>query len=340
MQPTHRARGGLAPADWHRLRRRRRPPPSTPCLAIAMLNGLTAKDAGPPHLPQRVAPQPRLRADRRRRRGVLSRTAGAGPGGGDRRRLRRHDWPAGQRDRLGPTPRRSRRSFRARPRDMPKDTSTHHRTRQHRGKLGDDPESASRAARRQRGDRPRGARNGSRQDPRPLSHPVRDHGEGAGTWSAAAAAFPAGAAESSITADLRPPAAVRRVADADCRGRAGSGRRAAVSLARASTGFRLVAPHPVVDAYRAYKPMPYDAPAPALAAALYAVLPEEGISRCPGPGRSACLTTAGRGSRRRPMGSIDISSSTRRKRPGSLTQYTSLVSAQPAPRPGRRGGAA
>src|SRR5439155_26792549 len=34
--------------------------------------------------------------------------------------------------------------------------------------------------------------------------------------------------------------------------------------------------HPVVDAYRAYKPMPYDAPTTAMAAALYAVRPHKG----------------------------------------------------------------
>ncbi len=33
--------------------------------------------------------------------------------------------------------------------------------------------------------------------------------------------------------------------------------------------------HPVVDAYLAYHPMPYDAPAPAMAAALYAVHPDD-----------------------------------------------------------------
>jgi hypothetical protein len=36
-------------------------------------------------------------------------------------------------------------------------------------------------------------------------------------------------------------------------------------------------PHPVVDAYRAYKPMPYDAPAHDLAAAWYAVHPNDGF---------------------------------------------------------------
>jgi hypothetical protein len=34
--------------------------------------------------------------------------------------------------------------------------------------------------------------------------------------------------------------------------------------------------HPIVDAYRAYRPMPYDAPSCALAAMLYAIRPEDG----------------------------------------------------------------
>lgn len=42
--------------------------------------------------------------------------------------------------------------------------------------------------------------------------------------------------------------------------------------------------HPVADAYRAYRPMPYDAPADALAAALYAVHPMENYFRLSEPG--------------------------------------------------------
>ena len=42
--------------------------------------------------------------------------------------------------------------------------------------------------------------------------------------------------------------------------------------------------HPVVDAYRALKPMPYDAPASALAAVLYAVHPDDGLFQAVGPG--------------------------------------------------------
>src|ERR1019366_239671 len=41
---------------------------------------------------------------------------------------------------------------------------------------------------------------------------------------------------------------------------------------------------PVVAAYRAYRPMPYDAPAAAMAAALYAVRPQENYFTVSGPG--------------------------------------------------------
>jgi len=42
--------------------------------------------------------------------------------------------------------------------------------------------------------------------------------------------------------------------------------------------------HPIVDAYRAYQPMPYDAPAGNMAAALYAVHPQEGYFKLSNPG--------------------------------------------------------
>jgi inosine-uridine nucleoside N-ribohydrolase len=42
--------------------------------------------------------------------------------------------------------------------------------------------------------------------------------------------------------------------------------------------------HPVVDAYRAYKPMPYDAPSRAMSAVLYAVRPQEGYFKLSDPG--------------------------------------------------------
>src|SRR5204862_381706 len=42
--------------------------------------------------------------------------------------------------------------------------------------------------------------------------------------------------------------------------------------------------HPVVDAYRAFKPMPYDAPATALAALLQTVHPDDGYFKLSDPG--------------------------------------------------------
>jgi hypothetical protein len=49
--------------------------------------------------------------------------------------------------------------------------------------------------------------------------------------------------------------------------------------------FAWAANHPIVDAYRAYKPMPYDAPAWETAAALYAVQPDSGYFQLSPPGR-------------------------------------------------------
>jgi inosine-uridine nucleoside N-ribohydrolase len=47
--------------------------------------------------------------------------------------------------------------------------------------------------------------------------------------------------------------------------------------------------HPVVDAYRAYKPMPYDAPSWDLTAVLYAVRPQENYFKLSDPGRISVL---------------------------------------------------
>jgi hypothetical protein len=45
----------------------------------------------------------------------------------------------------------------------------------------------------------------------------------------------------------------------------------------------------VVDAYRAYKPMPYDAPTWDMTAVLYAVRPQEGYFRLSSPGAISVL---------------------------------------------------
>ncbi len=97
--------------------------------------------------------------------------------------------------------------------------------------------------------------------------------------------------------------------------------------------------HPVVDAYRALKPMPYDAPASALAAVLYAVQPDEGYFKLSDPGTITVLddgrtqfTPAADGKHRYLI--VDPAQKER-----VISVYSALVSAPPAPRPGRGRGA-
>jgi len=156
----------------------------------------------------------------------------------------------------------------------------------------------------------------------------------------AAGALPAGAAEPSVKSDV---AAARRlfaewptpivmvgteVGDA-----------LAYPAASIEKDFAWSPAHPVVEAYRAFRPMPYDAPASALAAVLYAAQPDEGYFTLSAPGTISVLDD-GR-TRFAPQADgkhryliVDPAQKAR-----IVTQYTSLVSAQPAPRPGRRGGA-
>ena len=98
--------------------------------------------------------------------------------------------------------------------------------------------------------------------------------------------------------------------------------------------------HPFVDAYRAFKPMPYDAPAPALAAVLYAVHPDEGYFKLSDP-RTISVLDDGR-TRFTPSADgkhryLNVDPAQKER---IVSLYTALVSAPPAPRPGRgRGGA-
>jgi hypothetical protein len=75
--------------------------------------------------------------------------------------------------------------------------------------------------------------------------------------------------------------------------------------------------HPIVDAYRAFEAMPYDAPASALAAALYAVRTKENYFKL-SDGKPAKLV-------------VDPEQKDR-----ILTAYTELISAQPVDRFPRR----
>jgi inosine-uridine nucleoside N-ribohydrolase len=90
--------------------------------------------------------------------------------------------------------------------------------------------------------------------------------------------------------------------------------------------------HPVVDAYRAFQPMPYDSPATALAAALYAVRPDEGYFRLSQPGTITVFddgrtkfTAAERGRHRYLI--LDPE-----KKDLIIRTYTEIVSAEPPPR--------
>jgi len=153
--------------------------------------------------------------------------------------------------------------------------------------------------------------------------------------------YPSGAADPEITAD---PAAARTVfAEWPTPVIAvGAEVGAAVPYPAASIekDFAWSPAHPVVDAYRAFKPMPYDAPASALAAVLYAAHPEDGLFTLSPPGTITVsddgrtqFTPGGAGKHR-----YLIVDPAQKAQVASL--YTALVSAPPAPRPGRgRGGA-
>ena len=74
--------------------------------------------------------------------------------------------------------------------------------------------------------------------------------------------------------------------------------------------------HPVVDAYRAYKPMPYDAPSCAMGAMLYAVHPNDGYFK---------LSDAGAGKPRHLV--LDPDQKAR-----IIRTYVEIASAKPVPR--------
>jgi len=96
--------------------------------------------------------------------------------------------------------------------------------------------------------------------------------------------------------------------------------------------------HPIVDAYGVFKPMPYDAPAAALAAVLYAVHPDESYFTLSEPGTISVLddgrtqfAPAASGKHRYLI--VDPAQKDR-----IIKVYTDMVSARPAPRGRGRGG--
>ena len=157
----------------------------------------------------------------------------------------------------------------------------------------------------------------------------------------AAGAFPAGPPEASVKADV---AAARKLFAEWPTPIVAVGSEVGAALpypgASIEKDFTWAPVHPLVDAYRTFKPMPYDAPASALAAVLYAVHPDEDYFKLSDPGTISVLDD---GSTRFAPGAdgkhrhliVDPAQKDR-----IVSVYTAMVSAPPAPRPGRgRGGA-
>jgi inosine-uridine nucleoside N-ribohydrolase len=102
------------------------------------------------------------------------------------------------------------------------------------------------------------------------------------------------------------------------------------------TDFSWSAAHPVVDAYKAYRPMPYDAPTWDMTAVLYAVRPEAGYFKLSEPGTISVLSD----------GSTKFSASAGGKhrylildpaqKETIIKTYIEIASAKPVPRQPRR----
>jgi inosine-uridine nucleoside N-ribohydrolase len=90
--------------------------------------------------------------------------------------------------------------------------------------------------------------------------------------------------------------------------------------------------HPIVDAYRAFRAMPYDAPATALAAALYAVRPDSGDFQTSEPGTITVLDDGRTKFTPSPQGKHRYLLVNPDKQQQIIKTYTEIVSAEPPPR--------
>ena len=98
--------------------------------------------------------------------------------------------------------------------------------------------------------------------------------------------------------------------------------------------------HPVVDAYRAFKPMPYDAPTQTLAAVLYAVHPEDNYFSLSEPGTITVLDNGRTRFTPSPGGKHQYLVARPDQKERVLETYVKIITTQPPPPParGRRGG--
>ncbi len=90
--------------------------------------------------------------------------------------------------------------------------------------------------------------------------------------------------------------------------------------------------HPVVDAYRAYKTMPYDAPTGAMAAVLYAVYPQDGYFNLSEPGAISVLDDGRTKFTPSPEGKHRYLILDAAQKERILKTYTELASAKPVPK--------
>ncbi|HYE72822.1 MAG TPA: nucleoside hydrolase [Blastocatellia bacterium] len=94
--------------------------------------------------------------------------------------------------------------------------------------------------------------------------------------------------------------------------------------------------HPVVDAYRAYKPMPYDAQTLAMASMLYAIRPDKGYFKLSEPGRITVLDDGSTKFTPSPDGKHNYLIVDAAQQENIIKTYIELASAKPVPRQPRR----
>src|SRR5215475_4518954 len=90
--------------------------------------------------------------------------------------------------------------------------------------------------------------------------------------------------------------------------------------------------HPVVDAYRAYKPMPYDATTSAMAALLYAVRPQENYFKLSEPGTISVLNDGRTKFTPSPEGKHRYLILDPEQKERVIKTYTEIASAKPVPK--------
>jgi inosine-uridine nucleoside N-ribohydrolase len=148
----------------------------------------------------------------------------------------------------------------------------------------------------------------------------------------AAGSYPAGPPEFNIRTDI--PAAKKLFAEWPTRIVA-SGYEVGKALLFPATSiekdFGWASDHPIVDAYRAYKPMPYDAPTWAMTPVLYAVRPQQAYFMLSEPGRVRVLDGGRTKFTPSPEGKHRYLILDPAQRERIIKTYTEIASAKPAP---------